>query len=69
MTRRITAQNWRLNQLWDWGHNCKILGQTKEQVQEIEEAMRSEYSAEEWARFWEGYNAPPTRSAVVVIKL
>jgi hypothetical protein len=65
----LLERNWRMSQMWDWGHNCKIMGHTQEQAQQVVDSFEMRHTREEWDRFWEGYNAPRSRATLVSIKV
>ena len=72
LVRHPATQRYRMTQLWDWGHNCKIMRMTQEEVERcVYDAFNfdHEYTQEERDRFWEGYNAPQSRALTVSIKL
>lgn len=67
--RTPTEQQRRMTQLWDWGHNCKVMGMTKHGALGIADAFNFDHilSSEEYDRFWEGYYAPKSRTTLVPI--
>ena len=65
----VMENAWRLGQMWDWGHNCKVLSYQESAVQTVVDSYRDNYSREEWDRFWEGFNAPRSRGLLVSIKI
>lgn len=72
MSKPVVKKNalevaWRMLQLWDWGHNCKVLGFSFEKTDAVFAGYQSAYTATECDRFWEGYNAPRSRSLLVPI--
>lgn len=68
--RELSEQDKRLNQMWDWGHNCKIAGFTEaEATYTLNYNMQRRYSSHLRDRFWEGYNAPKTRDRCVRIDI
>ena len=53
--------------MWDWGHNCRVIGvSVKTAIAELD-AM-GKYSSRQYQEFWAGYETRPTRDYAVSIE-